>query len=226
MTRSAQDAFSLASWHLPNWKPGLIFDVGANSGQTAGKMVQRAPEARIHAFAPFPDTYRELVANMQAHPNVVPHNLALGRAAASLNMEKHRDSRRSRLLPGAGGGTGSELVEVQVRTGAEVLRELGAPRIDILKIDTEGHDYDVLIGFLPVIDQVDFIQMDAAMNPYDRTHVPLWRFEDLPVASGVPPVSHLRSEDGGEARRSSSPATLQSGFQQWSVGVPAQDSGG
>ncbi|MFP5478229.1 MAG: FkbM family methyltransferase [Alphaproteobacteria bacterium] len=129
-------------------------------------------------------------------------------------------------MPDAGGGTGSELVEVQVRTGAEVLRELGAPRIDILKIDTEGHDYDVLIGFLPVIDQVDFIQMDAAMNPYDRTHVPLWRFEDLPVASGVPPVSHLRSEDGGEARRSSSPATLQSGFQQWSVGVPAQDSGG
>lgn len=179
MTSSAQDVFSLARKYLPDWKPGLIFDVGANVGQTAGEMVQRAPEARIHAFEPFPDTYRELVANMQVHPNVVPHNLALGRAAATLNMEKHRDSRRSRLLPDAGGGTGSELVEVQVRTGAEVLRELGAPRIDILKIDTEGHDYDVLIGFLPVIDQVDFIQVEAAMNPYNTTHVPLRRFEDL-----------------------------------------------
>ncbi|MFP5478228.1 MAG: FkbM family methyltransferase [Alphaproteobacteria bacterium] len=104
MTRSAQDAFSLASWHLPNWKPGLIFDVGANSGQTAGKMVQRAPEARIHAFAPVPDTYCELVANMQAHPNVVPHNLALGRAAATLNMEKYRDSRRSAFCQTRVGG--------------------------------------------------------------------------------------------------------------------------
>lgn len=178
MNPAPDDFFDLARKYLPEWAPKLVFDVGAHVGETVRHFAQNFPEAKILAFEPTPETYRELVRATSGLPNVVTHNLALGRTTASLGMLVRGTSTSNHLLPLASQDI-EKAIKVQVRSGAEVFRELGASRIDILKIDTEGHDYDVLIGFLPVIQQVDFIQVEAAMNPYNRTHVPLRLFEDL-----------------------------------------------
>jgi hypothetical protein len=55
------------------------------------------------------------------------------------------------------------------------MEELGLDHIDFLKIDTEGHDLEVLHGFLPRLGQVDFVEVEAGMNPYNTTHVPFDR---------------------------------------------------
>lgn len=178
MSQPQADFFPLARKTVRHWQPKLVFDVGANIGQTATDIAGRFPEAKIHAFEPSPKSYRKLVDATASFPNVTTHNIALGSSAATLALTQRSDSTMNRLLPGAAEAT-PKTVMVEVRTGVELFHEVQATRIDFLKIDTEGHDYEVLMGFLPVIRQVDFIQVEAAMNPYNRTHVQFRQFEDL-----------------------------------------------
>jgi FkbM family methyltransferase len=164
--------------YFKDWAPRLIFDVGANIGQMSVSYATAYPEAAIHAFEPSPEAYQKLVENTAGFPNVVTHPFALGRAEAVHGFAQSSASTMNHLLaPTAAPGEGT--IKVQVRTGADTFRDLAAARIDYLKIDTEGHDYDVLLGMVPVLADVDFIEVEAAMNPYNKTHVPIRKVEDL-----------------------------------------------
>jgi FkbM family methyltransferase len=155
-----------------------VFDVGANKGQSVIDLASRYPKTTFHCFEPGPGTFPKLVRRTKGLANVKAHSVALGREEATLELELGLRPTLSRLVTGDQKAEGPS-VQVKVRAGAEVLDELGESHIDFLKIDTEGHDYDVLQGFLPVIQQVDFVQVEAAMNAHNKTHVPFWKFQDL-----------------------------------------------
>ena len=178
MPRPTPIPFPMVRRYFKDWAPKLIFDVGANIGQTSVTYATAFPEAIIHAFEPSPEAYQKLVENTSGFPNVVTHPFALGRTDAVLGFAQSSASTRNRLLPATAAG-GENTIQVQVRNGADAFRDLSASRIDYLKIDTEGHDYDVLLGMVPVLAQVDFIEVEAAMNPYNKTHVPIRKVEDL-----------------------------------------------
>lgn len=184
MTNVPKDAFALILQYLPDWTPHVIFDVGANIGQSARAFARYFPDATVHCFEPSPETYRLLVGAVAALPGVVTHNVALGRSDAVLSMTQNpRRPTENRLVrPDKAAPDGA--VQVSVRNGADVMRDLNTPRIDYLKIDTEGHDLEVLHGFLPALDRVDFIEVEAAMNPYNKTHVPFSKLEHLLRGAG------------------------------------------
>ncbi len=46
------DVFESLRAHWPQWQPRVIFDVGANVGQTIGRLRPLFPAAEIHAFEP------------------------------------------------------------------------------------------------------------------------------------------------------------------------------
>jgi FkbM family methyltransferase len=178
MAKPVNDPFSLIEKYLPDWTPSVIFDVGANVGQSAEVYAQRFPDATIHCFEPSPGSHEELVAAMQQYPKVTTHRLALGRSEATLSLTQTGRPTMFRLLP-AEAAEDDQTVKVVVRPGIDVMRDLNIERIDFLKIDTEGHDLDVLMGFLPAIDRIDFVQVEAGMNPYNTTHAPFAKLDDL-----------------------------------------------
>ena len=45
-----------AAYYLQG-RPRCIFDVGANEGQTALRLLRRFPSAEIHSFEPIPETF-------------------------------------------------------------------------------------------------------------------------------------------------------------------------
>jgi FkbM family methyltransferase len=183
MPDAPKDPFDLILRYLPGWSPTVIFDVGANVGQSAKGYARRFPGARIHSFEPSPQTFRDLTETVARFPNVVTHCLALGRAEATLGLTQGRKSAMNRLLP-AQTTLPEGAVNVEVRTGAGQMQALGLHHIDFLKIDTEGHDLEVLHGFLPMLDRVDFIQVEAGMNAYNSTHAPFADLDALLKASG------------------------------------------
>ena len=69
-------------------------------------------------------------------------------------------------------------MRVSVRTGDDFLAETGLPELDLLKIDTEGHDLQVLIGFTAALDRkaIRFLQVEAGMNATNLRHVPIQHF--------------------------------------------------
>jgi FkbM family methyltransferase len=132
------------------WQPDarLIFDVGANVGQTVDEAKRRWPSAQVIAFEPSPRSFRALQARYAADSDVRLEPVALsdheGPApfhviddeSYSVNDSLHRP-----LM-----WTSTKTIQVQVNTVDRYCTERGIEQIDVLKIDTQGHDLLVLQG--------------------------------------------------------------------------------
>ncbi len=155
-----------------------VFDVGANEGNYARRVRALNPEARIWSFEPHPSTFRRLRAAAEAN-GFVAVNKALG-----------DQSGRARLYDrGQWGDTGSpyaslvpqvieaiyqepaSAVDVEVTTIDGFLEAGGVERINLLKIDAEGHELAILRGATRALSRgmVDAVQFEFnAMNVASR----------------------------------------------------------
>jgi hypothetical protein len=62
---------------------------------------------------------------------------------------------------------------VEVVSGDEFCRQHGIEHISYLKVDTEGHDMEVLEGFAGMLqrEEIDIVEVEAGMNPDNEVHV-------------------------------------------------------
>lgn len=121
----------------------VIFDVGANHGQTAASLRAYFHTAVIHCFEPTPAVCADLVRNFQHDPRTRVHEVALcdriGRGRLSLRTEDETNS----LLDA---GEGAASCEVELTTVDDFCRRENIAQIDLLKIDVEGAELQVLAG--------------------------------------------------------------------------------
>lgn len=178
--RRVPEVFSRIRRRIARWKPEVIFDVGANAGQSALQYSTVFPNALIHSFEPVPDTYARLVRNTRKLPKVTAHNWALGSAEGTARMAMAGFS-TDNTIRAADEAPAETDVDVTLRRGDKVLEELGIERVSFLKIDTEGHDLEVLAGFGDALSKVDFVQVEAGMNAYNTTHRPFQEFVDFMI---------------------------------------------
>jgi FkbM family methyltransferase len=152
---------------------GMMFDVGANEGQTATALAWNFPGAAVHSFEPDPDTYEKLCRNTAEYSCVSAHNFAVGRENGSGTLTRTQQSVGNSLLPleedlGLGDWTvGTDKVPVPVRRLDDFCADENISRIDILKTDTQGAELDVLIGAGKMLtrDQIRVIQCEVIFRP-------------------------------------------------------------
>jgi FkbM family methyltransferase len=128
----------------------VFFDVGANDGAIIRHARHRFGDCRITAFEPHPKTFLKLTENMRSARNVEFVNLALGPEIADKTMFEYDHSTLNSLLPDVQFALrfGKEAGQIQVccTTLDKFCSERGVKQIDVLKIDTEGFDFEVLKG--------------------------------------------------------------------------------
>ena len=167
---------------FPGYAFDTVFDVGANVGKISTLFRLRFPDAAVHAFEPAPEAFRLLTEAFGDDPRFFPSELALGARDGVAGFSANGASTINRLMePGPDGGRSAHtLVEVAIATGDAYCRDRSVDRISFLKIDTEGHDLEVLTGFAGMLDRqaVDFIQVEAGMHPENRRHVPFRTLQD------------------------------------------------
>jgi FkbM family methyltransferase len=157
---------------IPSLEIKTVFDVGANIGQTAKAISAAFPNAQIYSFEPVSSTFAELEKNTLDLAKIKCFNIALsardGTATMTAKPLSTSNAIRAADLPPADGGE-----TVPVMTGHSFCRDEKIRNISILKIDTEGHDLDVVLGFISLIQlhRVDFIQVEASMNRHNTKHV-------------------------------------------------------
>ena len=124
---------------MPN--DGIFYDIGSNWGYFSIFLATRAGFAgQIHAFEPWPATYDDLasiVKQLDLKHIVRCHNFAVGAAAEGGSMQCGTHSGCAKLLDAASSG-----VAVAIRP----IDQLELPPPDLMKIDTEGHEEQVLRG--------------------------------------------------------------------------------
>ena len=132
---------------LHNDQP-LIFDIGANVGQSVRKFREELPNCTIHSFEPSPTTFELLRQNVSAFENLHLRNCALGSSSGQMSFLENTKPNMSSFLPLSTYGWGEIEKEtlVEVETIDQYCSERDIQRMDILKSDTQGFDLEVLKG--------------------------------------------------------------------------------
>lgn len=165
---------------FPNYSPQMIFDVGANTGQSASELQDIFPQAALHSFEPIGKSFEALVGNCGAKDGFRAHNMALGSRSGSAVMRSTGTSTANRLIIGAS-GSGENTETVKIEAGDDFCLKEGISHIDILKIDAEGHDMEVIRGFMGMLcsSQIDLVQVECSLSPANKQHVAFEHFKVL-----------------------------------------------
>jgi FkbM family methyltransferase len=163
---------------LPRYRADIIFDIGANVGQSSKLYLTKFPNSHIYCFEPVSDTFHQLQNNLKDNQRVSCYQIAFGSTKGRGKMVIQGDSDEFFLLDRFKESpiNSSVLTEsVEIVTLDEFCHMKGIDRISYLKIDTEGGDLEVLKGAAKMLTEqrIDCVQVEAGMNPSNHKHVPL-----------------------------------------------------
>jgi FkbM family methyltransferase len=122
----------------------VIFDIGANVGQTSASYRKLFPAAHIWAFEPIPETFSRLTNRFKNDGQVHPINSALGDCQGTAIMNRGPKGLTDSMLLRAN-RTG-EQVDVRIDTIDAFCASSSINNIDILKVDVEGMEAKVFAG--------------------------------------------------------------------------------
>lgn len=132
----------------------VIYDIGANIGLVSLYMKLINPNAQVYAFEPGPSETRLCAKNLAQMDSTAVFAVALGRenAVAQLNTDPFRAG--GQALVSVDGKTWGKQIEVPVFRMASLIEKHNLPLPDLVKIDVEGAEESVLLGFAEVLAHV------------------------------------------------------------------------
>lgn len=175
--RSHADAFHDQQVLFQDSPPKIIFDVGANHGQTAAEYREHFADALIYSFEPFPETFARLVESAAGDAKIKPQRMALTNVSGESKLFVNKSHYTNSMLPVAPGAARfappqwlDSVTEIAVRTMTvdDFARQEKISQIDILKLDVQGAEMLALQGASALLDrraisvvycEVNFAQM-------------------------------------------------------------------
>jgi FkbM family methyltransferase len=142
------DPFVDMQLFLNGHKHPVIFDVGANVGQSVYRFRDAFPASVIHSFEPSPSTYEQLKAHCGTLPGVNTWNCGVGSTDATLVFQENEYSDMSSFLTPSVFSWGKVVksTSVEVTTLDSFARNHDIDFVHILKSDTQGFDFEVFKG--------------------------------------------------------------------------------
>lgn len=125
------------------------FDVGANQGEWAQNFLECTKNGHVTCFEPVPTTFAALATAVQSERATLvqkglsdtPGQMTINSVVDNPYISSFYDMRSYE------GEHEVEQVDVSLSTGDVEMAERNIARLDILKIDAEGHDLKALTGF-------------------------------------------------------------------------------
>jgi FkbM family methyltransferase len=129
---------------------GVFFDVGANIGLFTYFVSRYFPQARVFSFEPNPRLF-ECLTQTRSHnhlSNVILTQACLGDRSGEIELHLHdqnsggHTTRRDQI----GAHETSKSIEVKILPLDEVVKAQKLERLNVIKIDVQGAEWDVLKG--------------------------------------------------------------------------------
>jgi FkbM family methyltransferase len=126
--------------------PAVVFDLGANIGLYALQAARGLEDGIVYSFEPNPSAYARLLRNIEANgvKNVRTFPCAVGAAPGRVRMRMGSRTNVGEVV--RDGDEGGRQIEVEMVTLDSMVEKLGVTRIDLIKMDVEGHEDRVLMG--------------------------------------------------------------------------------
>lgn len=155
--------------HLSGFEPRNIFDVGAHIGMTALEFSDRLPTATVYAFEPSQKNFQKMATNLIGKPEIRRFHIGFGehpeRAKLFMDPDHPSMARLNAKEP-------LSFEDVEISTLDQFCSEQSITTIDILKIDTEGHEVAVLKGALSLLTEghIGVVKAECTVNPDNAYH--------------------------------------------------------
>lgn len=172
--------------NYPLTSESVVVDLGGYHGDFAAAIYEKYG-CKVYVFEPVQQFYQSCTIRFQANPKIICLNYGLSSEDKTLNIGLAENA--SSFEPSLTHG----VVEmVQVRSVVSCIRELGIERIDLMKINIEGGEFDVLPAMIASgdIEKVHFLQVqfhnfveNAAArrsiirNHLEKSHAQMWNYE-------------------------------------------------
>lgn len=173
----------------------VIFDVGANIGQTLEAYMDIFPDGEIHCFEPFPDSFCALQQAAARHPHAHVYPLAIsdsiGDRTFYVNTTYHatnsllpRPTSGMRYYPE--GARLDEMINVRSDTLDAFVQRSRIARIDILKMDIQGGELSALRGASQLLDNqtIRLIMTEIMFVPHYEGGALFHEINDLLLGKG------------------------------------------
>lgn len=155
----------------------VVVDVGAHFGNYANKVRSLSDSAKIYAFEPHPETFKQLE-GQAIQNNYITLNVACSDTEGKLDLYDYSGARSASQHASLYESVFTDLHrgdtekwEVSVKTIDQLSEYYGIDRIKLLKIDTEGNEFKVLLGSKQMLNSnlIDIIQFEFnEMNVISR----------------------------------------------------------
>ena len=134
-------------------KDPILFDIGANVGQTVKDFKEVFKNSTVHAFEPSPNTFEILKNNTSNVNKLHIWNYGVGSSSGDLIFNEYALSNMSSFfeLQNVNSRDLKSKTIVKTTTVDQFISENRIPMIDVLKIDTEGFELEVFKGAMKSI---------------------------------------------------------------------------
>lgn len=127
-----------------------VLDIGANIGVSAVYFAHIFPQARVYAFEPMPENFALLAMNAADQPRIHAVNCALGAVDGEVEMLASDSATNfGGFSLHAAGSDASKKRKVPIRNAQAQMDALGITSVDVIKIDTEGAEWEILTALAP-----------------------------------------------------------------------------
>jgi FkbM family methyltransferase len=183
-----------------------VIDVGANVGcftVLAARMVGAA--GRVIAFEPEPESFRQLVANVEHNrlSNVTMRAVAIGLSNGTALLRTSGTALYSSTFESVDGRRNAgRSSAVQVRTLETMMREMAVERCHYLKMDCEGSEYEIVDSLsVNVASRIDQITLETHEVPGRSVHELSRRLRALGFRLDSGPLMYARRGVSSEMPR-------------------------
>jgi len=167
---------------LQDTEEPIIFDVGANTGQSILRYKKQFPNSIIHSFEPDKKEVEKLIVKYKNDNSVVLNNVAVGEKPGSLEFNISASSgyssfqklipnttwlkKRSKTIGIESEKFTTETINSKIITLDDYCSKNNITKIDILKIDTQGYEDKVLEGAIELLkyNKIKIIQLELIFS--------------------------------------------------------------
>jgi len=166
----------------------IIFDVGANEGQSIKRFTSLFSRSTIHSFEPIEDCYKKII-KIFNNKNIFINNIALGEKECKRIFFINKNSYTSSFF--RINKKYNELFDFdrvkksqkkKITTLDKYVKLNKIDKIDILKIDTQGYELNILKGAKKSLNNIiKFIEIEITIADYYNNKINIYEIDKLLV---------------------------------------------
>ena len=145
---SNSEDFLIKEFFSKKNKSAIVFDIGANVGEWSKNVSRINSDAKIYSFEPIKSTFENLKSNLDTFSNISTINLALSSEEGVFEIYNYGENSGTNSFHNIKNNKSNsyKIEKINTTTIDLFTTENNIDNIDFIKCDTEGNDYNVILG--------------------------------------------------------------------------------